>query len=308
MSWIFSNQASHLKDDYFSNSENEQLLLHKLNAVRSSDQCPLPPLLEPLPSVETGESDDNPELLLEKAFLDSPVKGEQSKARNHHDLQASTPHKKKSSKRRAKSDSKDWVGTCICVSSESCVPLNEPLDEMDAPTSLEQFLEKTKADVSSKRPIKRPSTQHSRAISNATPSTGILSMSSEEISNADYSRFSISLDSCVSRSSQERRLHIEKSRKMRPNSSGSTASLSTRKSIDDCLSVQLSEDDDLRSFMETNSFTSSGGSLLSKMLRESNRIHLKRDMLKAEKDLYCRVHKSLLDTEICEDRSVYFAI
>jgi hypothetical protein len=304
MSWLYKSEGFHLKDDYFSNSDNEELLLNKLNAV---GQCPLPPLLEPLRSVESGESDENPDLLFHENFKISSREG-QRKGRDHPDPYSSMSPRKISSKRRAESVSKDWVGTCICVTNQSCVPLHEPLDEMDAPASLQQFLEKSNADALRKTPIKRPSSQHSRAISNATPSTGILSMSSEEISNADYSRFSISLESCVSRSSQERRLHIQKSRKMRPNSSGSIASFSTKKSLDETLSVQLSEDDDLRSFMETNRFSSSGGFLLSKMLRESNRIHLKRGMLKDEKDLYCRVHKNLLETEICEDRSVYFAI
>lgn len=307
MSWLYRNETLNLKDDYFSNCDNEQFLLNKLNATRSLGQCAPPPLLKPLLSEESGESDNSPELLLPIDMALS-ARGGQLKGREHDYLNSPSSPKRKSSKRRAAKVSKDWIGTSICIDHESCVPLHEPLDEMDVPKSLDEFIEKSKANNSSNRTIERPSTQYSRTVSNATPSTGISSMYSEEISNGDYSRFSISLDSCLSRSSHERRLHIEKSRKLRPKSSESTSSLSTKKSFDESLSVQLSEDDDLRSFMETNSFSSSGGSLLSRMLRESNRIYLKRDMLKDEKDPYCRVHKSLLETEISEDRSVYFAI
>lgn len=294
---IHKHEFNMTEADYFDNCDNEELLLRKLKLVRDSEQhTNIPPLLEPLRSCDTIDSDDNPDKFLMKSI---------SVVQLSPDFEKPQSNRKKQKKSRERACSRDWVGVQIIISDETCVPIHEPLDDMDKPRSLNQYIEKTKA--------KQPATLHSRAVSTATPSTGILSMSSEDISNGDYSRLSISMDSCLSRTSQERRLYIENSRKMRPNSSGSVTSSSTKNSLtSESLSVQLSENEDFLSFLEENSFSNLGGALLSKMLRENTRLYLKRNLLRSEKELYSKVHQSGHDSgklgSVCEDRSVYFAI
>lgn len=290
--------------DYFDHCDDEELLLRKLNIVRNFEQnMNLPPLLEPLRSCETVDSDDNPD-----KFLSSILVGNLSPGNEN-----SKVNRNKHRKLRARVSSRDWVGVQIIVSDETCVPIHEPLDDLEKPRSLTQYIEKTKAASICRSPLKRPATLNSRAFSTATPSTGIVSMSSEEISNGDYSRLSVSLDSCLSRTSQERRSYIENSRKLRPKSSESVYSCSTKKSTSsECLSLQLSEKEDFLSFLEENGFSDDAGVLLSKMLRENTRLYLKRNLLRAEKELYSKVHQSNHESgklgSVCEDRSVYFAI
>jgi hypothetical protein len=74
------------------------------------------------------------------------------------------------------------------------------------------------------------------------------------------------------------------------------------------LHMQLQDQDDMRDFKRINNFSYDGDCLLSRILRESTRIQMKKDMLNSEKELYLQVTNPVTPKTGEEDRKVLFSI
>lgn len=75
------------------------------------------------------------------------------------------------------------------------------------------------------------------------------------------------------------------------------------------LYIRLAEEDDLLSFKSINNFSVEGDYLLSRILRESTRVRLKKDMLQdGEVDILCQLNKQEKMRPLSEDRGMYFSI